>query len=458
MLSALKSKINNSLTKNFRFFLPVIICLYLLVGLFIFVFLQGNLNDWVSYMGNEAAMALFGVYAVVGVLGVGLTWLLKKDIDLLSVPRKTLIVSFLLAIIVGACVFTYLNFTATQANYAWMNDGFEYQQMGQSLLVNHDFVVNGSLTQHFGPLYPVYLSFFYAVLPLHLGTQIAEEIIFILAILVVFYVTKRMYGTAPASITTALVTTVPIYIFATSRNYSEPAVLIFYTLTVYFILESLKPQKENRIVLAGLMAALGVLTKSSFGIFFVITVAAAFLWRFYYMRWKILNKNYIAAVLIFLGLDSVWTARNIIDFWNGSLSNLYAASQSSSYMEKASSYVFTTDVGGFLVESLFFAAFTLLFASAYIWIFKSYLQKAWKRIREERLSGLLLLTILPFVTGVLVSAMYFVYENSWMPDYWISYWPQTQVRYLIYELLRYYFIALVPLSWLAYESIKKGKD
>jgi predicted neutral ceramidase superfamily lipid hydrolase len=125
-------------------------------------------------------------------------------------------------------------------------------------------------------------------------------------------------------------------------------------------------------------------------------------------------------------------------------------------MDQAQAYVFTNQVGGFLVESLFFAAFTLIFASAYIWFFKDYLQRAWKRIREERLSGLLLMTVLPFITGVLVTALYFVYENYWMLDYLISYWPVSQVRYLIYNLVRYYFIALVPLSWLAYEA-KKAK-
>jgi len=459
MLRALKSKISNSLTKHAHALLPVIISVYLLTGLFIFIFLQGNMNDWVSFMGSNAAMALLDVYIVAGVLGIVLTLFLKKDLNLLAAPRKILTISFLIAIIVGACAFTFLNFTSTQANYDWMHDGLLYQQMGQSFLVNHEFIVNGTLTHHFGPLYPLYLSVFYTVLPVHFGTQIADEIMFFLAILVVFYVTKSMYGSIPAVITTALVTTVPIYVFAASRNYSEGVILIFYTLVVYFILESLKPQKENRIILAAVMAALGVLTKSSFGVFFILPVAAVFLWRFYYMRWKVFkNKNYIVAVLIYLGITSVWTARNIYQFWDGSFWNLFAATQSSSYMDQATSYVFSTDVGGFLVESLFFAAFALIFASAYIWIFKDYLQKAWKRIHEERLSGLTLTIALPFVTGVLATAMYFVYENYWMPNYLISYWPISQVRYMIYGLVRYYFIALVPLSWLAYESGKKDKD
>ena len=175
---------------------------------------------------------------------------------------------------------------------------------------------------------------FHTVVPVHFGTQIADEIMFFLAILVVFYVTKSMYGSIPAVITTALVTTVPIYVFAASRNYSEGVILIFYTLVVYFILESLKPQKENRIILAAVMAALGVLTKSSFGVFFILPVAAVFLWRFYYMRWKVFkNKNYIVAVLIYLGITSVWTARNIYQFWDGSFWNLFAASQGFCYVK-----------------------------------------------------------------------------------------------------------------------------
>ncbi len=460
MSRALKSKISNSLTKNFRSFLPVIICIYLLGGLFLFVFLQGNLNDWISFMEDNAAMALIGVYFLVGALGIGLAWFLKKDPDLLSAPRKTLITSFLLAIIVGLGVFTYLNFTATQANYIWLNDGYVYQQMGQSFLSVHEFVYNGVLTHHFGPLFPLYLSVFYTFLPLHIGTQIADEVIFLLAILVVFYTTKRMYGSIPALITSALVTTVPIYIFMTSRDFSEPVVLIFFTLTVYFMLESLKPKKENRIILAGIAAAAGVLTKSSFGIFFVITVAAIFLWAFYYMRWSMFkNKNYILAVLIFIGLIGVWTLRNIYQFWDGSFWNLYSAAQPSTYMDQATSYVFSTDVSSFLFESLFFAVFALIFASAYIWIFKDYLQKSWKRIHEQRLSLMLVWIVLTFASGVLVTALYFVYENYWMPsvsDLYISYWPVSQARYAIYDMVRYCFLALVPLSWLAYEA-KKDK-
>ena len=459
MVGASKSKVANWLGRNFSCFLPVIICVYLIVGLLLFVVLQGDLNSWVSFMGSTDAMALLGVYFVAGALGIGVVWFLKKDPDLLASPRRILVASFVAALLVGVCVFTYLNVTATQAQYAWMNDGFTYQQMGQSFLVNHDFMNNGTLTHHFGPLFPMYLSAFYAVLPVHLGTQVADEVLFLLAALAVFLVTRRMYGSAAGVVTAALVTTVPIYVFAAARDYSEPLMLIFYVFTVYFLLESLKPGKQSRIILAAFMAGLGVLTKSSFGVFLVITVGGVLIWRFRYMRWKMFtNKNYILAVLVFLGLDGVWIDRNVADFWHGGFMNLLAAAQPSVYMDQAQTYVFTHDVGGFLVQSLFFAAFTVVFLSAFVWFFWGNLRRAWKRIGEERLSGLLTMIVVTVLTGILATSMYYVYENYWMPDYWISYWPISQVRYMVYQLVRYCFIVLVPLSWLAYEGAKKGKD
>ena len=75
--------------------------------------------------------------------------------------------------------------------------------------MNHKFIVDGNYTHHFGPVYPLYLAAFYAFLPAHLGTQIAVEFIFVLAVLVVFFATKKMYGATPALVTTGLVATLP---------------------------------------------------------------------------------------------------------------------------------------------------------------------------------------------------------------------------------------------------------
>jgi 4-amino-4-deoxy-L-arabinose transferase-like glycosyltransferase len=446
-----------STTRLKLFVVPVVVCIYLLASLFTFLFVQGDSGDWVAFMHGEASMTLFFLYCIVGIIGTSLTLLFRKKLRILDAPKKVLTASFLLSILIGCGTFTYLNFTATQENYDWMHDGLLYQQMGESFLVNHEFIVDGSYTHHFAPVYPIYLAAFYAVLPVHLGTQIATELIFAISILVIFIVTRKLYGTTPALITTGLMATLPTYLLSTSRNYPEPMVLIWYVLTLYFILESLKPEKENYIILAGLCAALGFLTKSSLGYFFLITGSAGFLWRFYYMRWQVLkNKSYLTAVLVFLGLVSTWAVRNLSHFWDGTLPDLFVAWQPSQYLSDATLHTFTRDFGSFFVQFWFFIVLTSIFVLGYAWIFSDYLRATFRKIRDERISCLLLAIMLPLLIGWIIGAIFFVYENQWMPDYWIAYYPISQTRYLIYTLVRYCFIALVPLSWLAYEIAGKA--
>jgi hypothetical protein len=442
---------------RFRLFaVPIVVCIFLLICLFAFLFLQGDMNDWIAFMHGEASMFLFVSYCIAGIIGICITFFFKKKIRILEANNKVLIASFLAAIIIGTCTFTFLNFSATEENYNWMHDGLVYQQMGQSFLLNHEFIIDASYTHHFAPVYPLYLATFYVFLPIQLGTQIAVEIIFVLSLIVVFIFTRKMYGLAPALITTGLMATLPTFLFSTSRNYSEPMVLILYTLTIYFILESLKPEKENRIILAGLCAALGFLTKSSLGYFFLITGTAGFLWRFYYMRWQVFkNKNYLIAVLVFFALVMTWTARNIYRFWDGTFWNLLVVSQPSQYMYDATAYSFTNNPGGVFVQFWFFMLLTAFFMLFYSSIFSDYLKRTLSRIRDERISCLLLSIMLPLLIGWILGAVYFVYETEWMPDYWITYYPISQTRYLIYTLIRYVFIAIVPLSWLAYENAKK---
>ncbi len=433
------------------------VCLFLLAALFAFLVLQGDMNNWVAFMGGEASMALFILYTIVGVAGIILIAILKKELRILDAPSKVVTLAFLSTIIIGCSVFTFLNFSATQTQYDWMHDGLVYQQMGQSFLQNHEFIVDGLYTHHLGPIYPLYLSVFYAFLPVQAGTQIAVEVIFALSVIIVFVFTRKLYGTLPALITTALVATFPSYLFATSRNYSEPLMLIMYTLTIYFIMESLKPEKANNIIFAGICAGIGFLTKSGIGYFFLFTGIAGFSWRFYYMKWHVFkNKNYLIAIAVFLIIVLAWTARNLYLFWDGTLPNFFAASQSSDYFYKAMVHSLTKDFGSFFVQFWFFAALTSLFMLSYLWIFFDYAKKTVGRIRDERISCLLLAITLPLLLTWVIGAIYFVYENEWMLDYLITYYPVSQVRYLVFTLIRYCFIVLVPLSWLAYENAKNG--
>jgi 4-amino-4-deoxy-L-arabinose transferase-like glycosyltransferase len=340
-----------------------------------------------------------------------------------------------------------------------MHDGLTYQQMAQSFLANREFIVDGLYTHHFSPVFPMYLSLFYTFLPVHLGTQIADFVIFALSLVIVFFVTKSLYGVTPALISTGLVATIPSFIFSTSRNYAEPIVLILYTLTVFFIFESLKPEKGNRIILAGLFAGLGFLTKASLGYFFIITGIAGFLWRFYYMKWRVFkNKNYLIAIAVFFALLSTWTLRNLVLFWDGSIWNLWTASQPSSYLQEALVYSIANDVGSAFVQFWIFALLSLFFLLPYLWILSPYLNGALKQVRNEQVSCLLLAITLPILIGLVMSSVDFVYENWWMPDYWVSYYPISQIRYLVFTIVRYLFISIVPLSWLAYELANRKHE
>jgi hypothetical protein len=454
------TKAKNALVTRFNILLPILICAYLLFGLFTFVILKGDPSDWYALMRNDAEVALFAIYCFVGIVGAGAVFFFKKGPNLLGLSKKSLTASFLIAIIVGIAVFTYLNFTATQINYEWMHDGLVYQEMGQSFLSNGEFIVNGTFSHHIGPIYPIYLSAFYIFLPVHLATQVAVEIGFLLALATVFFITRKMYAVIPALITTALVATLPNYLFAASRNYAEPIVLTLFVITMYFILESLKPKKQNRIIVAGLTAALGYMVKSSFGYFFIIAGVGGFLWRFYYMRWGVLkNKNYLMAIVVFLSVIGAWTARNLYRFWDGTLLNLFTAIQPSDYMINATTYTFTKNIGGYFIELLFFTLLLGFFMLAYSWPFADKFKVALKRIRDERVSCLIVSCMLTLVLGLIITDTYFIYENSWMATFYVSYFPQQQVRYFLFNLVRYCFIALIPLSWLAYEiDLKSQKD
>jgi hypothetical protein len=176
------------------------------------------------------------------------------------------------------------------------------------------------------------------------------------------------------------------------------------------------------------------------------------------MKWRVFkNKHYLLAILVFLALVLAWTARNLSLFWDGTLSNFFVASQPSQYLNDAVVHSLTKDLGSFFVQFWFFAVLSAFFLLPYVWMLSPYIKRAFSRIRDERVSCLLLSIILPLLIGLLMGAVDFVYENEWMPDFWITYYPVSQIRYLVFTLIRYFFIAIVPLTWLAYEFATKNQ-
>ncbi|MCW4025536.1 MAG: glycosyltransferase family 39 protein [Candidatus Bathyarchaeota archaeon] len=404
-------------------------------------------------MANTNSLVTLGLYTGVGLVGFTLVFLFKKDLNLLSCPKKVVAACFLAAIIVGVCVFTFLNFSSNEANYLFLHDGTIYKELGQSFLKNTEFIeLNGAYNHHAGPIFPLYLSQFYLFLQPHYGTQVALEIIFIVSLLVTFFATKKLYGLTAGLITSALVSTVPMYIFATSRNYAEPLILIFYILTLYFIVESLKPENECYIIFAGLTGVLGFLTKPSVGYFFILVGVIGLLWRYHYVGWKAFkNKNYLLALGVFLSITFVWTARNIVRFWDGTVLGLFTAAFPSNYMGQVTVFN-VNNLGNFFVEVIFFSAFSAIFLSAYSWVFVGSLKTSLRYLREEKNSFLLIAMILSIMVGIFSSSLFYNLETT--AEQAISYLPDYQARYFNLNTTRYLFVALIPLSWLAFEGQK----
>lgn len=158
--------------------------------------------------------------------------------------------------------------------------------------------------------------------------------------------------------------------------------------------------------------------------------------------------------MLFLSLVLVWTARDLYRFWDGTLQNLLVAAQPSDYMYAATNYTLSAQhLGSFFTVALIFSMYALFFMMGYTWIFGDYLKKSRRRIREERISCLMLSVVLALVIGLIITAVYFVFENSYMPVF-ASYLPQALVRYFFSSFGRYSFVVFVPLSWLAYELAK----
>jgi hypothetical protein len=69
------------------------------------------------------------------------------------------------------------------------------------------------------------------------------------------------------------------------------------------------------IILAGLFAGLGYLTKSSVGAFFILAGLGGLAWRLHWKGWRVLrDPAYLAAIVVFGLLVAAWAARNWILF------------------------------------------------------------------------------------------------------------------------------------------------
>ena len=332
------------------------------------------------------------------------------------------------------------------------SDGDTYTAMGQAWALHHSFLMPyGDVTtwaptppqwsNHYPPAYPFYLGLVFTVFGYGLAqAKGAAVLMSLLALAAVYFTTRDLYGKDAAALAAGLLALEPHLVWVTGAGFSENMVLLFFALTMWAILRSLKDDKY--IVLAGLFAALAYLSRASVGYFFVIAGAGGFLWRFYYLRWKLFrNYWYMIAIVIFLGVALAWAWRNVSLFGYEPQTvtllghtfafdmPLWETSSYTRYVQNLALQKSDLWTHAMWVKVPFFLAFLA-------WYVIPFLPESWratKRIKEEETSALWLSVFLVWVTAWLIAAMFWVFEQSSL--YWL-------------DNHRYVIIGLLPLAWL----------
>lgn len=332
------------------------------------------------------------------------------------------------------------------------SDGDTYTAMGHAWAIRHEFLMPyGDVTtwvptppgysNHYPPAYPFYLGIVFSIFGFGLWqAKWAAVVVSLAALGAVYWTTRDLYGRTAAALAGGLLGIEPHLLWVTGSGFSENMVLLFFALTMWAIMRSLKD--DRYIVLAGLFAALAYLSRASVGYFFAVAGAGGFLWRFLYHRWKVFtNVWYMLAIAVFLGTAIAWGARNAILFgWHDETVTLLGQSmtlhlplwETSSYTRYAQQLAWEKpDLWrkALLAKIPFFLAFLA-------WYVIPLLPESWratKRIREEETSALWLSVFLVWVIAWAIAAMFWVFEQSSL--YWL-------------DNHRYVVIGLLPLAWL----------
>jgi len=220
-------------------------------------------------------------------------------------------------------------------------------------------------------------------------------------------------------------------VFGTWLGYTENLVLIALTLTLWAIVRSLRD--DRYVVLAGLFAGLGYLSKASIGWLFLIAGLGGLAYRVVFRgRAVFRNRWYWTGVAVFALPVLIWAYRNVSLFWDGTLLGLADAWQTSSFLAGVIATALNDPVqlavGMAGVLPVLFGFVALPFVPL-----ARPLLAGLRRWREEEAFGLML------AVGLIFSLGWFFAAAFWATDHDSLTWADP---------VRYVMPAQVPLLWL----------
>jgi len=357
-------------------------------------------------------------------------------IEQLNLPEFELKTSFLYLLICAGIILRCLTFWFVPAS----TDAFVYAAMGESFLKNGEFILpqgnsffvpgEPEYSHHFAPMYALYLSLFFIPFGMSVeALKCASIISGILIIPVVYLCTANIWGRKMGLYASALFAVEPTSTYLGGLGFAENLLFVFFILTMWAILRGIKD--ERYIAWAGLFAGLAYLTKSSMGWFFLFAGMCGFVWRFYYIRWRVFrSKYYMLGIALFVLFFGVWGVRNIMHFWDGTLPGIFSAWETSDYISHVQWVIFTQPepfLYAFVLRIPMFILFFLMLA--WPWLLE---MKAMKKL-EERNSALFLSIFLVYIVGMYFASAFWVFEHH--PLFW-------------FLIIRYVMPANISIIWL----------
>lgn len=311
-----------------------------------------------------------------------------------------------------------------------------YMTMGKTLLFEGEFTAPWlpavEYTHHYPPAFPALLAIAFAVGGVGFtSAAVVSVLVACFLVGVTFFTTQDLYGRTRAFAVTAVIATFAAFAKFDVQLLSESLVAAFFALTVWGIVKSV--DKPAVIVVAGIFAGLGYLTKASMGPFFLLAGAGGFAWRFYYVRFAVFrDKWYLAAAGVFGLLVIPWAWRNVVR--HGTWETQAHASDAIRFFFTQTSwplvFVQTALWGGVIL-----VAFALPFAPE--------IRASFKRIREQTTSALWLAVVTPTLIALIFAAAFGALEE------------RSVIRE---DVMRYLVTPVVPLLWLGMRELDFGAD